>query len=162
MPDVPGDLEARLALLEDERAVLGTLYGYAHAIDFGHEEAWVDLFTEDADYISRSAVAHGPETHFQGRDELRAFIAKHTRAPERLHKHMIVEPVIEVNGATATAASYLFVLMEHDGEPVIRVMGRYVDRLEKGGDGRWRFAERVAEVDAFKQGLPALYGGRPG
>jgi len=81
--------------------------------------------------------------------------------PERLHKHMIVEPLVEVDGASATASSYLFVLMEHEGQPVIRVLGRYVDRLEQGDDGRWRFAERVAEIDAFTPGLPALYGGRP-
>jgi hypothetical protein len=75
---------------------------------------------------------------------------------------MLVEPMIQIDGRSATAVSYLFVLMEHEGQPVIRVLGRYVDKLEKGGDNRWRFSERVAEIDAFTQGLPALLGGRPG
>jgi len=154
-------IEARLALLEDEREVLRTLHRYAHAVDYGDEDGWVDLFTDDGLFVSRTALDPAPVTRFAGHAELRGFIENHTRVPERLHKHMIVEPLIDVDGDTASATSYLFVLMEHEDQPVIRVLGRYVDRLRRCADGRWRFTERVAELDAFTKGLPALYGGRP-
>ena len=39
------DLHRRLQLLEDERAILATLYRYAHCIDYGLNAEWVDLFT---------------------------------------------------------------------------------------------------------------------
>jgi ketosteroid isomerase-like protein len=155
------DLEARVALLEAERAVLKTLHRYGHAIDYGDEEAWVDCFTEDGVFDIRARLSHQPNRIVSGRDELRAFIARHTRAPELWHKHLLVEPVIEVDGDTATCSSYLAVVMEHDDEPLLRVFGRYRDRLVRCPDGRWRFLERIAEVESMRRGLPPFVDGRP-
>jgi ketosteroid isomerase-like protein len=133
------DVEARLELLEAERAITRTLHRYAHSIDYGDEEAWVDCFTEDG-----------------------VFIARHTRAPELWHKHLLVEPAIDVEGDTASCVSYLAVVMEHDDMPVLRVFGRYRDRLERGDDGRWRFRERIAEIESMRADLPPFVDGRPG
>ena len=92
------DLEARLELLEAERAITRTLHRYAHSIDYGDEEGWVDCFTEDGVFDVRSRHAHQLKRLITGRDELRAFIARHTRAPELWHKHLLIEPVIDVDG----------------------------------------------------------------
>ena len=113
-----GDLEARLALLEAEQAILKTLYRYGHSIDYGDEEAWVDCFTEDGVFDVRARLSHQPNRLISGRDELRAFIKRHTRAPELWHKHLLIEPLIEVDGDTATVRSYLAVVMEHEDEPI--------------------------------------------
>jgi len=156
-----GDLEARVALLEDERAVLKTLHRYAHAIDYGDEEAWVDCFAEDGVFDIRARLSHQPNRVVSGREELRSFIQGHTRAPELWHKHLLVEPVIEVDGDTATCSSYLAVVMEHENEPILRVFGRYRDRLVRCPDGRWRFRERIAEVESMRRGLPPFVDGRP-
>jgi hypothetical protein len=158
---MPGDLEARVALLEDERAVLKTLHRYAHSIDYGDEEAWVDCFAEDGVFDIRARLSHQPNRVVTGREELRAFIHGHTRAPELWHKHLLVEPLIEVDGDTATCSSYLAVVMEHDDEPILRVFGRYRDRLVRCPDGRWRFHERIAEVESMRRGLPPFVDGRP-
>jgi ketosteroid isomerase-like protein len=155
------DLEARVALLESERAVLKTLHRYGHAIDYGDEEAWVDCFTEDGVFDVRARLSHQPNRVVRGRDELRAFIERHTRAPELWHKHLLVEPLIEVDGDAATVVSYLAVVMEHDDEPLLRVFGRYRDRLVRCPDGRWRFRERIAEVESMRRGLPPFVDGRP-
>ena len=120
-----GDLEARLALLEAEQAILKNLYRYGHSIDYGDEEGWVDCFTEDGVFDVRARLSHQPNRVISGRDELRAFIKRHTRAPELWHKHLLIEPLIEVDGDTATVRSYLAVVMEHDDEPIVRVFGRY-------------------------------------
>jgi len=154
-------LEARLALLEAERAVLRNLYDYGHSIDYGDEEAWVDCFTEDGVFDIRARLSHQPNRVISGRDELRAFIAGHTRAPELWHKPLLVEPRIDVDGDAATVVSYLAVMMEHDDEPIVRVFGRYRDRLRRCDDGRWRFRERVAEVESMRRGLPPFVDGRP-
>jgi hypothetical protein len=46
-------LRSRVRLLEDERAILGTLHAYGHAIDYGDEERYLDLWTDDAAFDAR-------------------------------------------------------------------------------------------------------------
>ena len=139
------DLESRLELLLDERDVLRTLHAYGHAIDYGDEEAWVDCFTEDAHFGARGRVNHD----VRGREALREFISRHSRAPESWHKHLMVEPLIDVDGDTATVASYFVVTKDVEGAPRVTVFGRYRDRLVREADGRWRFAERLAEAESY-------------
>lgn len=153
-------LEERTALLEAERAVLRTLHAYGHAIDYGDEEGWVDCFTEDGVFDVRSRHEHQLKRLVRGRDELRAFISRHTRAPELWHKHLLIEPVITVTGSSATSVAYFVVVMEHEDIPVLRVFGRYRDRLVRGDDGRWRFAERIAEIESMRGDLPPFVDGR--
>jgi ketosteroid isomerase-like protein len=155
------DLLRRLALLEDERAIVRRLHAYAHAIDYGDEEAWVDCFTEDGVFDIRSRHAHQLKKLISGRAELRDFISRHTRAPERWHKHLLVEPLVTVDGDTATCDSYLAVVMDHEEQPVLRVFGRYRDTLDRGADGKWRFKVRVAEIESMRRDLPPFVDGRP-
>src|SRR3989442_15385007 len=90
MTDLDG-LARRLRLLEDERDILATLHQYGHALDYGAEADWVDCFTADAHYEVREP-GHGTAGSvraYDGRDELTAFAARHTRAPEHFHKHVV-------------------------------------------------------------------------
>jgi ketosteroid isomerase-like protein len=155
------ELERRVAQLEDERAVLRRLYAYGHAIDYGDEAAWVDCFAEDGVFDIRTRLPGTPHMKVSGRAELRAFVAGHTRAPELWHKHMLVEPVIDVDGDEARSDAYFAVLMEHEEMPLLRVFGRYRDRLVRDADGEWRFLERIAEIESMRRGLPPFIGGRP-
>jgi SnoaL-like domain len=142
------ELVRRLAVLEAERAILRTLYRYGHSIDYGLEQEWVDCFAEDGVFDVRRRVG-GASARHEGRAALAAFIAQHTRAPGRYHKHMLVEPAITVNGDQATVQSYFTRLdATRAGRPFIRAFGRYLDRMVKSDDGVWRFKERVAEVEA--------------
>jgi hypothetical protein len=146
-------VEERLSRLEDERAVLAALYRYAHAIDYGDDATWVDCFTEAGafDLRRRPNFQPGAGQRFEGRDELAAFIATHPNAPAVYTKHVVVEPIIAIDGDTATVVSYLFRLDEHDGEPYVFVFGRYRDRMARGPDGVWRFEERVVEIESLHQ-----------
>ena len=155
-------LQARVQLLEDERAILATLNAYGHAIDYGDEEAWVGCFAEEGVFDIRTRLEGTPNMIVSGRDELRSFVSRHTRAPERWHKHMLVEPQIEVDGDTARSDAYFAVLMEHDERPILRVFGRYRDRIVREADGEWRFLERIAEIESMRRGLPPFIDGRPG
>jgi hypothetical protein len=51
------ELVKRLAALEEERAILRTLYRYGHSIDYGLELEWVDCFTEDGVFDVRRGWA---------------------------------------------------------------------------------------------------------
>jgi len=141
---------ARLQALEAERGVLATLHRYGHALDYGAEADWVDCFAPAAHYEVREPGA-GPAASvrsYDGRDELAAFAAAHTRAPERFHKHVVVDPVIAVDRDRATAVSYFLRLDHVDGTREVYAFGRYRDELVRGPDGRWRFAVRIAEVES--------------
>jgi hypothetical protein len=144
------ELIPRLQALEAERDVLATLYRYGHALDYGAETDWVDCFTTAAHYeIREPGTAAVPTVRsYDGRDELAAFAAAHTRAPERFHKHLVADPVIAVEGDRATSVSYFLRLDHVDGERVVYAFGRYRDELVRCTDGRWRFAVRIAEVES--------------
>jgi SnoaL-like domain len=144
------ELTRRLAALEAERGVLATLYKYGHALDYGAEADWVDCFAAAAHYEVRERGAGTTDSvrSYDGRDELAAFAAGHTRAPERFHKHLVADPLIAVDGDRATVASYFLRLDDVGGERVVYAFGRYRDELVRCADGRWRFAVRIAEVES--------------
>jgi len=144
-------LQARLRALEEERNILRTLYRYGHTMDYGPGEEWVDCFTEDGVFAAprREGGGHRQE----GRAALTAFMANHSRAPAKYHKHLLIEPRISINGNEARVESYFARLDETRGEPYLQSFGRYKDRLVKCPDGVWRFKERIAEVEAIVPGV---------
>ena len=141
-----GQLEARLKRLEKERAVLSTLYRYGHSIDYGLAQERVDCFTEDGAFDLRSR--NGSNARYDGREALTAFIARSPKPPAKYRKHLLIEPVITIDGDSARVQSYYATLHEDNGVPLISAFGRYHDKLVKCPDGRWRFRERNVEVEA--------------
>jgi hypothetical protein len=135
--------------IADERAILRVLYAYCHAIDYGEEARWLGLFTSDG--IFHVELPRGlPPLHCAGQKELAAFIGAHPRAPAALHKHLLLNPLIELHGDEARAASYFQLLLEIDGTPETYCFGRYLDRLVRSESGVWRFRERVAQVQNIR------------
>jgi hypothetical protein len=139
-------IAARLAVFEDEREVLRTLHQYGHSIDYGLEEAWLDCFCDDGAFDVRYRIRPDRSYRHHGRAALASYIAGHTRAPGSYHKHCMVEPVIVVSGHDATVASY-FLRVDFLEAPTIVAMGRYRDTMVRSSDGRFRFRERVCEVE---------------
>jgi len=142
------DIERRLQYLEDEQAILDTLYGYGHGLDYGHEDAWIDCWTEDAilDWPGRALM--------RGHAELRAGFRNHTHAPQAFHKHVVVEPRIVIDGDRATVTSMYARLDRYEGGPKIRAFGRYRDTLVRCKDGRWRLKERYPEIESIRKEAP--------
>jgi hypothetical protein len=154
-PDESRDLAGRLARLEDERAVLATLHAYGPALDYGREAEFVDCFLPDGRFEVREPTANGGAARtYSGAAELAAFAARHTRAPERFHKHVVVDAVISVDGDRAGVVSYFLRLDDVDGERVVYAFGRYVDELARCADARWRFRHRIAEIES-RRATPA-------
>lgn len=154
------ELLARLSALEAERDVLRNLYRYGHTIDVGDADGWVDCFTEDGIFQASSPRPEYPPFRVQGRPALREFIDQHTRPPGLWHKHLLIEPLIDVDGDRASVRAYFVVVVEHNGRPTVRVFGHYEDDLRLEDDGRWRFADRHAFIDSVAPGLPPLAYGR--
>jgi ketosteroid isomerase-like protein len=151
----------RLRRLEDVQDVRDTLSLYASTIDYGDDDAWLDCFTADASVDiryrqpgARPRLAQGTQTESGvlhcGREQLIAFKAGHTRAPQHWHKHLIANVEVDVDGDQASASSYLLRSDETDGAIRIRTFGRYRDRLVRCPDQRWRFVERIIDIEAIE------------
>lgn len=135
--------------LLEERAILRLLHRYGHAMDYGDEEAWVDVFTPDAVFDVVEVVGGRRVHREEGRAGFARYIAGYGKPPAVYRKHIMVDPIIDVAGDEARVEAYWFFLVRDDatGHPAVVAFGRYHDRLVKL-DGRWRIAERFAEVEA--------------
>jgi ketosteroid isomerase-like protein len=135
------DLEARLRLLEDKQAIAERMHAYGHALDYGRRDAWLDCWTEDA-------VLDWPHGTFTGLAEIGRAFDEHTHAPDYFHKHIVVDPLIELAGDLARVESYFLRVDESPAGPIVRSMGRYRDRLLRCGDGNWRLSERLTDLES--------------
>jgi hypothetical protein len=149
MADDLQTLAARLRVLEDERAILATMYQYGHSLDYGPRDEFLDCFTEDGIWDSRGRDAQRPIIgHYAGQEQLGSFYDNHTHAPALYHKHLLIEPRITIEGDTARVESYWARVDEHADGPYLRGFGRYRDVLVRCPDGRWRIRERRVELEA--------------
>jgi hypothetical protein len=142
------ELTLKLARFEAERAIIDTLQRYAFAIDDGLDEEWLDCFTADGvfEVKTRFEVA----LLVRGQANLRPFIAGHTKAPARWHKHITTSHRILVDGSNAAAQSYILRVDNDDDVPRIWVFGRYLDELTLCADGRWRFRHRTISLESVQ------------
>ncbi|MEK7215962.1 MAG: nuclear transport factor 2 family protein [Chloroflexota bacterium] len=146
-------LQERLQRFEDERDILQTLYRYAHTIDSRQAAEWADCFVEDGVFETRIRENGAPARH-RGRAALTRFVELSQR-PEALVQHGLMEPVIAIDGDSATATSYWVMFRERGvSEPYLRGFGIYRDRLVRCPDGQWRFLERVSISQASNSVSP--------
>ena len=150
-------LEGRLQVLEDERAIVQTLYRYSHTLDYGLEREWVDCFTEDGVFDVRRPVGP-PGYRLEGRQDLTRWVAQDVRnrlsTYHKQDKLVMVEPRITLNGDEARVVSYMIRLDHENGVPYILTFGRYLDHMVRCPDGVWRFKERIPEIEARSKVLP--------
>jgi hypothetical protein len=161
------ELASRIRLLEDERDIRAAIDRYGHAIDYGLEAEWADVFTPDAvftvrmlrdvtpDFATTFPFAEILENGFRlrGRKALTAFAALHTRPPEAYHKHMVSDFVVKFEGPdTARVTTYAFRIDGHIDTREIIAFGRHIDKVVRCPDGRWRIAERLYEMES--NGVP--------
>lgn len=140
---------ARLRRLEDERDIVRTLYRYGHGLDYGPEAAFLDVFTENGKWMR--VAGRKPARSFEGVHGLAQMFRDHTHAPDFYHKHVVVNPQVDVEGDTATAVSYLIFVCDHPEGPYIRAFSRCRDRLVRCSDGRWRIETRAAELESWAE-----------
>jgi SnoaL-like domain len=138
-------LQSRVTKLEDERAILDTLYRYARAADDGDYAVYAEVFTEDG--IFQCIDRAGAEVfRVQGREALAKYISGFRANETKMSKHHVVGPIITIDGETAAVECYGFRVSEGSDPcdpPSLIVMGRYHDDLVKDGEGRWQFRQRV-------------------
>ena len=136
-------VQERLRRLEDIEAIRQLKARYCAFADRGYEHAstddaaFADLFVEDGVFESSS----GP---IRGRDAIRARCASFL--PFGLH--LVMNPIIDVDGDTATAQWAALVPSITADDEALLVAGRYDEELVRTPDG-WRYA-RVRFRAAFR------------
>ena len=124
-----------------EIEIANLLYRYAELVDGGEFDAVGDLF-EHADYYMGGTK---PMRGSRVADAMRATVITYDGTPRT--RHVMTNPIIEVDGDTATARSSYTVMQAADGlalQPIL--IGGYHDRFQRV-DGVWRFAERSIRAD---------------
>ena len=146
-------LENRMRRLEDEHQILGTLNDYCISIDQDRPDAWLDCFTDDAVLIYEGARPR----KLTRRSQLNEFI-RNIPAVQRqsMPKHFSADAIINIiTENEATVESVVALIIDVNGAPELLSTGRYLDKLRRSSDGRWRFCERLGYIDTFKSPLTA-------
>jgi uncharacterized protein (TIGR02246 family) len=133
----------------DDRAVGAVLVTYARALDTKDWTLFRSLFTDDA-------VFDVAGTLIEGADLLTRHMAE-LHDPLDGSRHHVGNAVVDVDGATALASSYvdaLLVRRRHSDGPTVRVTGSYHDELVLH-DGRWLIHRRRFEL-LWSEGNTAL------
>jgi len=147
-------VEKRLQRIEDERAILQNIYTYCVAFDQRRQEDWLDCFTKDA-ILAYEPSATVAETRGRIRLEGHKQISELFATSEQVvrltsPKHVTVNAIVRVTGDEASAESIIVLFGDAGGIPELISTGRYLDKLRRCSDGRWRFCERIGHVDTLK------------
>jgi uncharacterized protein (TIGR02246 family) len=126
------DLERRIQTLEDIEAIRRLKASYADACDRGYDaDTLASLFAEDAVWDG------GTFGRYEGREAIRQFF-QGVSSDIPFAMHYMVNPIIEVDGDTATGKWHLFQTCTFAGNQAIFGAARY-DEEYRRIDGKWLF-----------------------
>lgn len=132
------DLETRLARLENRAALEEIIYSYAQAFDRRDSAMLRSIWHEDA------ILDLGDIGRYEGLETIMTASVELWRTKPHMH-HWMSNPLIEIAGDTATAATALdCFVVDLDTGPT-QVGGLYRDSFERR-DGRWGLVLRQFEL----------------
>jgi ketosteroid isomerase-like protein len=141
-----GGVWARLRLLEDVEAIRRLKAAYCEACDDDHDgDAVAALFAPDGVWHDTRI---GP---CEGHAAIKAHFGA-IRASGRIARssHMVTNPVIDVDGDTASGRWSLLMQYTDPNDERWRIVGFYRDRYERY-EGRWRFRRLEAYVQDYSR-----------
>ena len=141
-----GDLEDRLAALEDEvkrlrarEGIMNTFNQYLYGADTGFEEDILDTYSEDAILDVLNFPPDGVDMHFEGREAIAPLYERYRSRRSLIaggHTTSNISIVVDESASTATLSAYFTTTR------AVGVQGgRYEGLLQLEDDGRWRFKE---------------------
>jgi len=134
-------------------AITDLIYRYAELIDAGDFDGVGDLLARAAFGGPGTPMVSGPRRIAElFAETTRRFPepgnGRHRAGPGTPRtRHLVLNPVVEIDGDTATARSTFCVVQATDRLPLQPiVVGRYYDRFARDAQG-WHFTERIADVE---------------
>ncbi len=143
-------LEARIQRLEDEAAIARLLASYGPLVDAGAAEAVAALWEADGVYDVDELVMHG-------RDEIVAMVesANHQGWIAGGCAHFVGPPVVTVTGDDAVAVCHSLMIVNQDGQFVVRRATANHWRLRRTTTG-WQVTVRTNRVLDGRPESPGL------
>lgn len=137
-------LKRRVGALEDEREIRYLIGRYGHYVDLGHEDAWVDQWTDDGTYdlvtVKKGGAGYDGGMRFEGKEQLIAMVRDPTahKIFEGRSLHIQdINLVVCVDGDRAVAHGYSITMLRDGDEVGIRTAGMVRWSFRKVA-GRWR------------------------
>jgi hypothetical protein len=138
---VDSELKQRLQRSEDILSIQQLFNQYASHLDAGRFDRYAALFSVNGE------VKLGPLGRAKGRAEIEALMRKNLAASVGQSYHIISNPVIQLDGDSATSEVMWTVILRGDGDrPVLGMIGRHRDELVRE-NGEWCFLSRAGFVD---------------
>lgn len=132
-------LEERVQRLEDLQAISRLFHDYRRYLDGKDFLSYSQLFVEDGEFGADQAPK-GPaeiQKYVEGLVP-RGFL----REQKGEDLHLVANEVVDVDGDRATTyVTWVYIVRQDDGTPVLCKTGHYEDNLVRH-DGRWKFARR--------------------
>jgi hypothetical protein len=135
---MPGSLEDRIRVIEDREEISRLRVKYTLFNDGGfngigthHDiDALMEMFAPDAIWDGRPFNRRA-----EGRDDIRQLMIDFQATPFVIHN--VMNPLIEVNGDTATGNWHAIIVATNENQP-LWVFGNYEEDYVRL-DGRWKF-----------------------
>jgi len=130
--------------LADREAIRDLMYRYGRGVDSVNLEAVLATFDDPSNLVVQAGSGN-PQRH-DGRKAVEEFYqarAVHNKT-NRLIRHRYKNPLIELNGDTASASVYWDEIRE-ENNTLIQAGGTYFDKLRRTKDG-WKFSERLIKL----------------
>ena len=129
--------------MSDRSAILELMYRYAELIDAGDFDGVGHL-------LGRARFGGARTPTLSGAENIAGLFAATTRRFEDgtpRTRHLVLHPIVEIDGDTATARSTFCVVQSTARVPLQPiVVGRYLDRFVRDQQG-WHFTDRIADVE---------------
>ena len=131
-------LEERIRILEDQQEIAKLKARYVNWNDGGwkgpthtNPQAVADMFVEDGVWDGRPSTGYA-----QGRAEIKKLFETFGAVPFIVH--YVTNPIIEVNGDTATGNWHALVTMTVPGDQALWSLGLYLEEYVRTPEG-WKF-----------------------
>ena len=129
----------------DKLEIIELLHRYAELIDAGDFDGLGELLSRARFGGPRTPTVSGART-IAGLFAMTTKRFPDTGTPKT--RHLVLNPIVEIDGDSATARSTFCVLQATESVPFQPIVaGRYHDRFARDPAGGWHFTERIADVE---------------
>lgn len=131
--------------VNDKVEIRELLYRYAELIDAGDFDGLGELLAKARFGGPRTPTVSGAQ-NISGLFAMTTKRFVDTGTPKT--RHLVLNPIVEVDGDAATARSTFVVVQATEAVPFQPIVaGRYYDRFARAAGGTWHFTERIADVE---------------